>query len=318
VYEALRQVLERSEVEGGETYSRGDIDRWAPRDLERLLEDGILRPCERARSIEYAGCDHRCVVEAAFQSAPATGRIVCIFPCSRGCGNVEFDETAFDQWEFNLLGLAAMVARAVNATGELVAVVPGRLASIGLVGGEAYSREFFVGIGLSRRDAPALINNAKRFLMAREPVVLTAARVPPLGTWPDGMQPVVRTLVENLQVGARGPVLTVDVLLGHAVIPHPSAKASGWITHAQATSQLRAEFHYLKRDSAKGEVSRAVREGAFKTNGETRKKLRIDAVSFCDWLTKRRHSHLAKDDPKPKDTAKDRSRESRGWHGVRG
>ena len=127
--DVLKELLSRVEMLSDGVLTGRDVRPWPLAEVERLVSTGILVEGGSANMIVYDDCDHECTIEnTGFIEHPKEpGRTVCVHHCMHGCGLVLLEPADFAQWQFNLLGLAEVIARAVGASGLVIEDVSGRV-----------------------------------------------------------------------------------------------------------------------------------------------------------------------------------------------
>ncbi|MEZ6233391.1 MAG: hypothetical protein R3B68_04305 [Phycisphaerales bacterium] len=261
---------------------------------ERLVEFealGILAPGGHADEITYDGCDHECAVpNSGFEKHPDDpDRLICVHRCFNGCGRVIFQPQDFEQWVFNLVGLAAAVRDAIGASGTIVEDVPGRIVLVGTASVAGHVGEVFLGYGLARPDAATIAASATRLAASEHPAVLSVGTKPG-DIWSLGKRPKTAVLAEHAHLSTRGILLDLAT-----VFPAPGmveVKPDAWITPTEAARLLMKDVSGLKDGAAKVRVTRAADAELFRTNGKSGRDRRIDRDSFSSWRLEQREKDL--------------------------
>jgi hypothetical protein len=296
VADVLVELLNRAEVLPDGVFTGRDVRSWPTAEVDRLVSMGILVDAGMANMIVYDDCDHECTIEnTGFIEHPKEpGRTVCVHRCMHGCGLVLLEPADFAQWQFSLLGLAEVIARAVGASGSVIEDVPGRIVLVGTVPFRTQTRDIFLAVGLGREDAPAVVASSQRLRESKAPFVLSIGVMPRGRTWPGGMDPAVAVLAEHATLGPFGLALNLAPLFGLETVPHPDADSADWITVTDAANLLLKDLPFLNGDlkKARARVSRAASDDKFKTNGGKGRARLIDTGSFARWRLKQRDADL--------------------------
>lgn len=268
-----------------------DVRVW-PREWLRDLEArGIIEAVGYASEIVYDGCDHECTVpNTGFQEHPdEPNRLMCVHRCLNGCGRVILDPHDFEQWQFKLAGLAEAVRNAIGASGTVTEDVPGRIVLVGTTSIAGRVGEVFLGYGLSRSDAAAVVASASRLAASEHPAVLSVG-VKPGNIWSVGKRPMTAVLAEHANLGSEGLELELATVFPASGLVE--VKSDSWITVTDAAKLLLQDVSGLEFKTAKVRVSRAADNGLFRTNGKTRSERRIDRDSFSTWRLEQREKDL--------------------------
>lgn len=294
----LAELLSRAEILPDGVLTGRDVRSWPSAEVDRLVSMGILIDGGSANMIVYDDCDHECTIEnTGFIEHPKEpGRTVCVHRCMHGCGLVHLEPADFAQWQFSLIGLAGVVARAIGASGSVIEDVPGRVVLVGTVQFQMETRDVFLAMGLGRDDASAVVASNQRLRESKAPFVLSAGVKPSSRIWPGGMDPAVAVLAEHAALGPVGLTLDLEPLLGLESVPHADAGSTDWITNKEAAVRLQEVVSGLTLDKAESRVSRAGKRGLFRTNGVTGSGKLIENSSFMNWWMEQRAADLAKED----------------------
>jgi len=295
--ESLRDVLGRFELEHAGPVTAQEARRWGIRLVERLSALGILRETTPAASIRNEGCEHGCDMEPEVVTHAATGERFGVHRCLREeCGVVRIPLDELRRWEFDLLGLGAAVAGAIDAGGQIVEDVPGRLVEVGrLVAGDAW-RDVFLARGLAWSDASSELADARRLKASGAPSVLVLGQLPAGPVWAD-CKPSLALLADI--VSLEDGCLKVDLtgVIERPTKPHADAVGSEWLTVTEAAERLVAEdvLDDLDLARAKTLVSTAATRGRLDSNSEKGRDRRIDSRSLAAWMLEQRRKNLAED-----------------------
>ncbi len=294
----LSELLTRVEILSDGVLTKRDVQAWPAVEVERLVSMGILDDGGSADVIEYDDCDHQCTIENTdFEEHPnEPGRFVCLHRCMHGCGLVLLEPADFTLWKFSLLGLAKVIARAINATGSIVEDISDRVVLVGTVEFRMETREIFLVTGLGRQDASAIISTSRRLRKSKAPFILSTGVMPQRRIWPEGMDPAIAVLAEHATLEPFGLELDLKPLLGLESIPHADADSPDWITNKEAAIRLQEVVSGLTLDKAESRVSRAGKRGLFRTNGVKGPGKLIENSSFMNWWMEQRAADLARDD----------------------
>lgn len=268
-----------------------DVRVW-PREWLRDLEArGIIEAVGYASEIVYDGCDHECTVpNSGFQEHPdEPNRLICVHRCLNGCGRVILDPHDFEQWQFKLAGLAEAVRDALGASGTVTEDVPGRIVLVGTTSIAGRVGEVFLGYGLSRSDAAAVVASASRLAASEHPAVLSVG-VKPGNIWSVGKRPMTAVLAEHANLGSEG--LELELATVFPASGMVEVKPEAWLSVSAAGGLLRKSLPWLEPKHATARVSKAAGEGKFTTNGQKGTKRRIEPHTFNTWLLKQRDQDL--------------------------
>ena len=254
---------------------------------------GILIDGGSTDVIEYDDCDHQCTIEnTGFIEHPKEpGRIVCLHRCMHGCGPVLLDPADFAQWKFNLLGLAKVVATAIDATGSIVEDVPDRVVLVGTVAAPSGESEVFLACGLAREDAQVVMSNSARLNASSSLLLLTVGSPPTPGIWTSQSPPRTAVLAEHATLSPDG--FKLDLLRAFPGGFMIESKPADWLRVTDAGKLLLKDVSGINLAQAKARVTKAANEGKFRTNGETGHDRRIDPDSFSTWRLEQREKDLA-------------------------
>lgn len=291
----LGKLLVRAEHLRDGVFTPQDARAWSRERMEAFETLGLIASDGHAEEIVYDGCEHNCtVVNSGFQQHPDDpARSICVHRCLNGCGRVILEVQDFEQWRFNLLGLAEAVRSVIGASGEVIEDVPGRVVLVGTASVAGRVGEVFLGYGLARSDAAAVVASATRLMAAEHPAVLSVG-VKPGNIWSVGKRPMTAVLAEHacLDSGGLGLKLaTVFPATGMVEV-----KPDEWLKVSMAGELLKKSLPWLTAKRANARVSRAAGEGKFTTNGQKGPKRRIEPHTFNSWLMLQRDLDLAKDD----------------------
>lgn len=288
----LGKLLIRAEHLRDGVLTPQDARAWSRERIGRFEALGVVEFDGHAQEIVYDGCDHDCtIVNSGFQKHPDDdARSICVHRCLNGCGRVVLDAHDFEQWRFSLLGLAEAVRSAIGASGEVIEDVPGRVVLVGTASVAGSVAEVFLGYGLARSDAAAVVASATRLTAAEHPAVLSVG-VKPGNIWSVGKRPMTAVLAEHARLGSGG--LAMDLATVFPATGMVEVKPDAWITVTAAAKQLLDDVSGINLGKAKARVSKAAGEGRFRTNGKEGRDRRIDQDSFSTWRLEQRDKDLA-------------------------
>lgn len=295
--DALRRVLRRAEIEDAAPVSAQEARRWGPGAVERFVALGLLRKTTPATTIRYDGCDHGCYMEPQIVTHAVTGEQFGVHGCSYDCGLVRIPLDDLRQWEFDLLGAAKAVARAIDASGKVTEDIPGRLVEVGrVVAGDAW-RDLFLARGLAWSDAASAFADARRLTASAAPLVLGLELLPGVPVWTD-CKPALALLADIASLDDGGLKVDLTGIVERRTKPHASAIENKWITVTEAAHMLVKELSHfdveVQFDRAKARVSKAADSDRLKTNGKKRQARKIDRDSFSAWCLEQRGKELDK------------------------
>lgn len=292
----LSKLLIRAEYLRDGILTPQDAQAWSRERLEGFEALGVIASSGHAEEIVYDGCEHDCtVVNSGFQKHPDDpARSICVHRCLNGCGRVILEAQDFEQWRFSLLGLAEAVRSAIGASGEVIEDVPGRVVLVGTASVAGRVGEVFLGYGLARSDAAAVVASATRLTAAEHPAVLSVG-VKPGNIWSVGKRPMTAVLAEHARIDSGGLVLNLATVFPASGMVE--VKPDEWLTVTDAAKLLMQDLPWLTLEKARARVSRAGgKDSKFTTNGIKGGKHRIEPNSFDSWRLKQRDLDLAKDD----------------------
>ncbi|KAA0213815.1 MAG: hypothetical protein DYG94_11500 [Leptolyngbya sp. PLA3] len=294
--EPLRELLGRFELQNAGPITAQEARRWGRGFVARLSELGVLREATPAASIRNEACEHACDMEPEVVTHAVTGERFGIHRCVREeCGVVRVPLDDLRRWECDLVGFAGAVGRAVDAGGQIVVDVPGRLIEVGrIIAGDSW-RDVFLARGLAWDDAATALADARRLKASDAPLVLALGKLPSTGVWPD-CHPAVALLSDIVSLNGGGMAVDCTGVIGRHTKPHPSAIESKWITVTEAGEMLLSDVSGITLKQAMARVSRAGTAGKFTTNGKERQARRIDRASFSTWRLEQREKDLAECD----------------------
>lgn len=190
-------------------FSGDEVVAWPTGALQHLLHAGLIREVENATSVACDACADAHVEEVVLIKSVRETTPRAYIPCPEN-DRVRVPLGRLRQWEVDFVGLAAVLARAMELAGDMEETIPGRVCYMGKTTLAALSREVFLARGLSWRDARSVLGRSSRLNAAKTALVFAAGRVPPLSAW-NGDAPPVVALKTVASLTASG--LTVDT--GH-------------------------------------------------------------------------------------------------------
>lgn len=293
----LEEMLSRTEIVGATIYRADEVARWPPATHKWLLELGLLREIERARTVWCNGCGDGCIVQPDLDVDPKTGKLRGYYFCRdpENGGPVTFDEDEFRRFEFQPEALARMVAEAIGAQGAVTAVVPGRVYLLGTLPTGGGPLEVFLASGMRLPDAPSVLEHAERLRASAAPVVIVTQDPPPAIPWP-GARLTVLSLAELAKWDEAGMSVDFTALMNVLRTLRPPVADEAWLTVKECALLLMKDLPYLDLDHAKARVSKAANVGKFATNGKRRQGRRIDRTSFDAWRLEQRNRDLDVED----------------------
>lgn len=291
--DALRRLLRRAELQYAAPVSAQEARRWGRGAVERFVDLGLLRPTTPATTIRYEGCDHGCTIEPEIITHAVTGERFGVHRCMQDeCGLVRIPLDELRRWEFDLVGAARTVARAIDLGGQVIEDVPGRFVEAGrVVAGETW-RDLFLARGLAWDDATTALADARRLKAAAAPLVFALAMLPTQPVWPD-CKPAVALLADIATLDDRGLGLDLEGVIERPTRPHADAAENKWITVTAAAQLLLSDVSGITLVQAKARISKAANAGKFATNGKHQQDRRIDRDSFSTWRLQQREKDLA-------------------------
>lgn len=291
--DALRRLLRRAELQYAAPVTAQEARRWGPGAVERFVELGLLRPTTPATTIRHEGCDHGCTVEPEIITHAVTGERFGVHPCMQDeCGLVRIPLDELRRWEFDVLGIARAVARAIDAGGQVTEDVPGRLVEVGRVAAGETWRDLFLARGLAWDEATTPLADARRLKASAAPLVLALATLPAQPVWPD-CKPALALLADIATLDDGGLKVDLERVIERPTRPHADAAVNKWITVTEAAQMLLTDVSGITLAQAKARVSKAANAGKFTTNGKQQQDRRIDRDSFSTWRLEQREKDLA-------------------------
>lgn len=292
MHDDFGRLLARVEHLRDGVLSPQDARVWPREWLGSLEALGILESAGFADEIVLDGSDHECVVpNLGFEKHPDDpDRLICVHRCMNGCGRVILEPHDFEQWRFRLPGLAEAVRASIGASGVVVEDAPGRIVVVGTASVCGRVCEVFLGYGLGRSDAAAVVASAARLVASEHPIVLSVG-VQPGDIWSVGKRPMTAVLAEHVRLTPDG--LALDLAQVFPASGMVEVKPDAWITVTAAAELLLTDVSGINLDKAKARVSKAAGEGRFRTNGKSGRERRIDRDSFSTWRLQQREKDLA-------------------------
>lgn len=287
MHERFAEFLARLEHLRDGLFTPGDARCWPPEWPALMERLGILESAGLADEVVLSNNDHECVaVNVGFDKHPDDPeRLVCVHRCLNGCGLVLLEPRDFEQWRFDLLGLAKLLASTIGTTGTVLEDVPGRVALVGTTSIAGRTGEIFLGYGLARPDAAAVVASASRLKAADYAAVLSVG-VKPVDIWSVGARPMTAVLSEQARLGPKG--LELELARVFPASGYVEVKPDAWITVTAAAKLLLEDVSGIDLGKAKARVSKAAGEGRFRTNGKDGRDRRIDRDSFSTWRLEQR------------------------------
>lgn len=289
----LAELLSRVEVLPDGVLTGRDVRSWPDAEVERLVTTGILADAGVADAIINDDCDHECSIEnTGFVEHPKEpGRMICVHGCMNGCGLILLEPADFVQWQFNLLGLATLIAQTIGASGSVIEDVPGRVILVGTVGAPNGDSEVFLACGLARADAQVVLAKSERLNASSSPLLLTVGSVPTPGIWSPKQPPRTAVLAEHAALGPDG--LEFDLLRAFPGGIMIESKPTEWLRVTDAGRLLLSDVSGIDLPQAKARVTKAITAGKIRTNGKSGHDRRIDPDSFSTWRLEQREKDLA-------------------------
>jgi len=302
--DTLRWLLHRAELEHAGPITAQEVKRWPVDVLEQFVGLGLLRPMASAASIRYDGCDHGCVIEPEIITHAITGERFGAHHCMRAeCGLVRINLDTLRQWAFDLLSVANAVACAIDAGGQVVEDVPGRLVAMGSVLVADTCRDVFLARGLAWSDANSALADARRLKASAAPLVLALADLPHRSIWSD-CKPAIAALADIASFNGRKIMIDLGAVVQRPTKPHPDSTKSDWLTVTEAAKRLLDEdvLDGLDLARAKTLVSTAASRDRLVSNDQGGRARRIESGSLAAWILEQRRKNLAEDidAPRPK------------------
>jgi len=176
----FRDILTRADTFGEAFFTADEVANWRKGVFKQFLALEMLKETAPAETVKCLECEEGCWIEPEIRDGPRKGQAVGTYFCRRNddIGLVKVDLGRKRRWEFDLKGLARMVAKAAGATGSPVETEPGRLAMLGTAKVDGKTREVFLARGAAWQDAAQVFGNCSRLKMASHAVVLTLAATP--------------------------------------------------------------------------------------------------------------------------------------------
>ncbi|MBW7905316.1 MAG: hypothetical protein LC135_05240 [Phycisphaerae bacterium] len=281
-----------------------------------MIDAGLLREIEPATSIVYEGCDERCLITPELIENSETGQVIGVYHCKRdGCGRITIEPDELRQWEPSFEAVASAVARAAELGASVAPVLLGRIYLLGTLPTGGGPLDVFLARGLAWDDARTAIESADRLRVSSSPVVLVAARIPPIELW-DGLRPTVLSLAEHASWNARRASLALGGLPNALRSIRPRVPEERWLTVTECARLIANDLPSLTFAQAKARVSRAAGSGRLVTNGKTRGARRIERTSFDAWRLQQRDRDMDIDDDATRGTRS--AARSRGRDRARG
>ncbi len=208
--EVLQSILIRADLPDGSLFAAHEVARWPEGALDWLTGAGILRATEDAEEVLCEECPEGCWIRPSIRKDPKTGRRFGTYLCRRNedVGFFRVDLARAQQWEFNLTGLAKLVAKAVAAKGKPAQVKPGRLFFLGTTKLDGKARELFLARGAAWKDA-AIFAAPGRLRAALHPALLTLSVMPTPDLLP-GRELAARPLAEIASFDGRDLSVCLD------------------------------------------------------------------------------------------------------------
>ncbi len=291
--DVLVELLNRAEILLDGVLTGRDVRSWPDAEIERLVTMGILVNGSMANTIVNDDCDHECTIEntGVIEHPKEPGRMVCLHRCLNGCGLVLLEPSNFAQWQFCLLGLAEVIARAIGASGSVIEDVPDRVVLVGTIAASNGESEVFLACGLAREGAQVGLSNSARLNASSSPLLLTVGSAPTPGIWSPQSPPRTAALAEHATLGPDG--FEFDLMRAFPGGIMIESKPAEWLRVTDAGRLLLSDVSGLTLPQAKARVTKAANEGKISTNGKTGHARRIDPDSFSTWRLEQREKDLA-------------------------
>lgn len=288
----LYDLLGRFELRHAEPFTTPEARRFGMDLVQRLGSLGLLREVTPASSIRNEECEHACNMEPEIVRHARTGERFGIHRCIREeCGLVRIPLDDLRRWDLDLLGVAAAVASAANAGGQVAMDVQDRIVEVGRVVVGGTWRDVFVARGLAWDDAPSELSEARRLKASGAPLVLALGDLPVTKVWTD-CHPAVALLSDVASLANGEFRVDFTGVIDRPTRPHSSAIESKWITVTEAGDMLTTDVSGITLEQAKARVSRAATAGKFTTNGKKGKDRLIERGSFTIWRMEYREKDL--------------------------
>ncbi len=296
-HSVLEEILSRTDIAGAMVYRADEVARWPRPAHERLLELGLLREVERARTVWCDGCGNGCVVHPDLGVDPETGKLRGYYFCRdpENGGPITFDEDEFRRFEFQLAPLARMVAEAIGTQGAVAAVVPDRVYLLGTLPAGGGPLEVFLASGMRLPDAPSVLEHAERLHASGVPVLIVTHNPPPAIPW-SGPRPTILSLAELATWNEAHMSIDFSPLVNVLRTLRPPAREETWLTVKDCALLLMKDLPHIELEHAKARVSKAANAGKFTTNGKKRDARRIERTSFDAWRLQQRDRDLDAED----------------------
>jgi len=173
---ALEQVLKRTNLEG-HVIVYDETRTWPAAEREAIFQLDILRQIEDA---EYVTCDacgdpHDAEVIMDLGTEP---RIYC-----GAVGLMSIRPERLHQWEVDFAVLARLLVAELQLSGDVQALMPGRLWLLGRKQVSGRMAEFFLAHGIAWPDGTEILRAAPRIQSSPAPIILCPNRLPQDPEW---------------------------------------------------------------------------------------------------------------------------------------
>jgi len=202
VNRVLDEIWKRADIRG-HTILDDDTRRWPAAEREAVFQLGILRQIEDAEFVTCDACGDPHDEEVIFDLGPEP-RTWC-----PEVGLVPVPIERLRQWEVDFDGAARLLARALELSGNVQAITPGRIWLLGRRQVADRVAEFFLVQGVAWPDSAELLRGAPRLQNSPAPIILCSHRLPEDAEWQQNGRALFR-LTELTGLGDSGLVIELE------------------------------------------------------------------------------------------------------------
>lgn len=224
--DALAEIWARADAVEAR-FDADEIARWRDGREALLIEAGIIRRDDNARTVTCDACQDSHVEEVVRIEDPPGSPVRAYIPCPE-LGRVAVPLERLKQWVVDFNGLAKAVAQGLALAGNVAEVVTGRLWALGMMTTAGRRHEVLLARGASWIDAPAVLG--PRLRGSSDGNLLVAGDPPNGEVWSD--PPPAVTLRHIARMDGR------HLVIDRAPVEGPPRAAATRVTRKLNRSQI--------------------------------------------------------------------------------
>lgn len=223
-------------------FDADEVARWPEGREALLIEAGIIRRDDNARTVTCDACQDGHVEEVVRIEDPPGSPVRAYIPCPV-LGRVAVPLERLEQWVVDFDGLAKAVARGLALAGKVEEVVPSRLWELGTLTTAGKRREVVLARGATWNDAQAVLGARREGW--RDSVLLVPRGLPRVDVWADPPPAIALDGVARMERRR----LVVDRAAVDRLAVGTPPRPEHRLTREQIEGQIRAAFDAIGREA---------------------------------------------------------------------